>query len=231
MAAEIPEIVVPTREGYDRWSRIYDHDGNPLVALEHPQFVRMMGDVRGLRVADVGTGTGRHAIHLARAGARVVAIDLSLGMMSQARAKAGADQIRFVCADCTAGLPLPEASFDRVVSGLVAEHVPSLENYFAELVRICRPGGFIIATSVHPAMHLVGVSARFHDPATGAKIYPAGYRHAISDYVMAARRAGLVFDEISEHVFPAEMIAQNPRGERYANWPMLLAMRLSRAAR
>ncbi len=229
MPSEIKEIIVPTREGYDRWSEVYDSDGNPLVALEEPHFARMMGEVRGLFIADIGTGTGRHALSLARDGARMVAVDFSLGMMSRARAKAGAERISFVCADCTAGLPLPDASFDRVVSGLVAEHVPSLDAYFAELARICRHDGFIVVTTVHPAMHLQGVSARFIDPATGARTYPAGYQYSISDYVMAARRTRLVFDEISEHAFTGELAANVPRAEKYARWPMLLAMRLSHA--
>jgi len=61
MPADVPELIVPARQGYDRWSEVYDSDGNPLVALEEPEVIRMMGEVRGLRVADVGTGTGRHA--------------------------------------------------------------------------------------------------------------------------------------------------------------------------
>jgi ubiquinone/menaquinone biosynthesis C-methylase UbiE len=40
----------------------------------------MLGDVRGLRIADVGTGTGRHAVRFANGGAKVSALDLSRGM-------------------------------------------------------------------------------------------------------------------------------------------------------
>ena len=43
-------IVVPTRDGYDRWSDVYDGDGNPLVLLEEPHVARLLGDVRGLSV-------------------------------------------------------------------------------------------------------------------------------------------------------------------------------------
>lgn len=224
------EIVVPTHEGYDLWSAVYDSDGNPLVALEDPQAARMMGEVRGLRIADIGTGTGRHALRLAQAGAQVVAVDLSLGMMSRARRKPGADGVAFVCADCSTALPLPDAAFDRVISGLVAEHVPALEPFLAETARICRRDGFIVVTTVHPAMNLRGVRARFTDPATGAKIYPAGRDYTISDFVMAAKRAGLVLDEMSEHAITAELAAGLPRAAQYIGWPMLLAMRLSRAS-
>jgi ubiquinone/menaquinone biosynthesis C-methylase UbiE len=226
MPSDVPGIVVPTRQGYDRWSEVYDSDGNPLVALEEPEVMRMMGEVRGLTIADVGTGTGRHALRFASGGARVVGLDFSLGMMERARAKPNADRIAFVCADCLR-LPLPGSSFDRVISGLVAEHVPALEPYLAELGRICRRGGFVIVTTLHPAMNLEGVRARFNDPVTGTKVYPAGREYRISDFVMAAKRTGLVFDEMVERAMPSEIAATHPRAGRYLNWPMLLAMRLS----
>jgi SAM-dependent methyltransferase len=100
MPADVREITVPTRQGYDRWSEVYDRDGNPLLALEEPEVIRMMGEVRGLTIADVGTGTGRHALRFASAGARVVGVDFSLAMMERARAKPNADRIAFICADC-----------------------------------------------------------------------------------------------------------------------------------
>src|SRR5208337_3834007 len=83
-------VVLPTRAGYDRWAACYDTDGNPLIALEEPQVDRLLGEVRGLAVLDVGCGTGRHAIRLAGAGAIVQALDFSAGMLEQARKKPGA---------------------------------------------------------------------------------------------------------------------------------------------
>ena len=152
----IPGDIVPTREGYDRWSVVYDGDGNPLIALEEPQVERMLGDARGLRIADVGTGTGRHAVRLANAGAMVTALDFSRGMLKQARAKVGADHVSFVVADCAAQLPLRDGAFDRVVCALLADHVQSLDSLLSELARICSKDGFIVFTTVHPTMHLLG---------------------------------------------------------------------------
>src|SRR5688572_13307737 len=88
-------IDLPTREGYDRWAPTYDTDGNPLVALEEPLVERLMGEVEGLDVLDVGCGTGRHAIRLAAAGARVRGIDFSEAMLDQARQKPGAERVEF----------------------------------------------------------------------------------------------------------------------------------------
>jgi len=57
-----------TREGYDRWSEIYDEEDNPLIVLEERYLPDLLGDVRGLDLVDLGCGTGRHAVRIAAAG-------------------------------------------------------------------------------------------------------------------------------------------------------------------
>src|SRR5215218_4868040 len=84
------------RDGYDRWAAVYDHDGNPLQGLEEPAVRAAVRDVRGLAVLDLGCGTGRHALWLAAAGARVTAVDFSEGMLAEARQKPGAELVRWV---------------------------------------------------------------------------------------------------------------------------------------
>jgi len=225
-----PGPTVPTREGYDRWSEVYDHDHNPLLLIEGPEVIRMLGGIRGLRVADVATGTGRHSVRMANEGARVIGFDFSRGMLAQARAKPGAERVKFVIADCSRRLPVRDETFDRVVCALLADHVHLLEGLFNELKRICRREGFIVLTTVHPTLHLVGVRARFRDPVSCEKVYPASYEHKVSDFVMGATRAGLRFDEISEHAFTAQMARELPQAAHYECWPVLLAMKLSRFA-
>src|SRR5205814_1195944 len=119
----------PTREGYDLWAPVYDTDGNPLVALEEPLVDAMIGDPAGLEIADLGCGTGRHALRLAAAGARVTGVDFSEAMLARARAKSGALPVRWVrhdIADASRPLPLADAAFDRVLCCLVLDHVAEL---------------------------------------------------------------------------------------------------------
>jgi ubiquinone/menaquinone biosynthesis C-methylase UbiE len=223
-----PGEIVSTREGYDRWAEVYDGEVNPLPSLEEPEASRLLGDVRGLRIADIATGTGRHAMRLANAGARIIALDFSRGMLAKARAKSGAARVSFVIADCAATLPLRDAAFDRVVCALMADHVSSLDSLMGELGRICSRGGFIVLTTVHPTMQLLGARPRFNDPESGAKVYPKSYVHTISAFAMAAQRAGLRFDSMTEHLITDELARSNPRAAPAVGWPLLLAMKLSR---
>jgi ubiquinone/menaquinone biosynthesis C-methylase UbiE len=225
----VPGEIVSTREGYDRWAEIYDDVGNPLLALEEPELALMLGNVRGLRIADIGTGTGRHAIRFANAGAQVVALDFSRRMLAKACAKPGAGTVSFIVADCAATLPLRSGAFDRVVCALLADHVFSLDSLMSELARVCSRDGFIALTTVHPTMHLLGVHARFNDPELSAKIYPKSYDHMISTFVMAAGRAGLRFDTMTEHLITEELTRTQPRSAPMVGWPLLLAMKLSHA--
>jgi len=219
-------VVMSTRDGYDRWAACYDTDGNPLIALEEPQVDRLLGEVKGLTVLDVGCGTGRHAIRLAAAGATVQALDFSAGMLEQARKKPGAAGICFKVHDLSKALPFPAGMFDRVICGLVVDHIADLAGLFGEMLRVCRPSGCVVVTVMHPAMMLRGVQARFHDPESGQEVRPASQPHELSDYVLAAARAGCLFDHLSEHRVTEELAQRLERARRYVNWPMLFVMRL-----
>jgi malonyl-CoA O-methyltransferase len=83
----------------------YDHEANPLIALEEPVVREALGEVRGLAILDLGCGTGRHSLWLARAGAAVTAVDFSAGMLDEARGKPGAETVRFLAHDLHEPLP------------------------------------------------------------------------------------------------------------------------------
>jgi malonyl-CoA O-methyltransferase len=218
--------VVPTRAGYDRWAELYDGEDNPLVLLEERHIASLVGDVAGLALADIGCGTGRHALRWAAAGARVTAVDFSEAMLRRARTKQGAKAVTFVHHDLAEPFPLESAAFDRVCCCLVLDHIAGLDRFFQELRRLCRPGGCVILSVMHPAMSLRGVQARFIDPRSGRRISPASHAHQMSDYLMAAAQAGLHLEHVSEHAADAALATRSPRARKYLGWPMLLMMKL-----
>ncbi|HEY8502952.1 MAG TPA: class I SAM-dependent methyltransferase [Gemmataceae bacterium] len=222
----MPDELSSVRVGYDRWAAVYDHDGNPLQALEGPVVRAAVGDVRRLNVLDLGCGTGRHSLWLASRGATVTGVDFSEGMLAEARRKPGAEAIRFVAHDLHRPLPFG-AEFDLVVSGLVLEHLRELGGFFAEARRVLKPGGRAVVSAMHPAMFLRGTQARFTDPETGEMVQPGSVPHSIAEFVMAAVRAGFRLSDVAEFAPDAEFAARHPRAAKYVGWPMLVVLSLA----
>jgi malonyl-CoA O-methyltransferase len=205
---------------------VYDHDANPLQALEEPVVRRAVGNPRGINVLDLGCGTGRHALWLAAAGATVTAVDFSEGMLAEARRKPGTERVRWLSHDVHSPLPLVDGEFDLVVSGLVLEHLRELHGFFGEIARVLKRDGRAVVSAMHPAMFLRGSQARFTDPTTGELVQPGSIAHTIGAFVMAAVCAGLRLTEIEEHAPDEEFAKRYPRAEKYVGWPMLVVMQL-----
>jgi malonyl-CoA O-methyltransferase len=164
---------------------------------------------------------------LAAAGAKVHALDFSTGMLEQARGKPEASSVAFIVHDLSEPLPFGDGCFDRVVCGLVVDHISDLARLFGEMRRVCRKTGCMVVSVMHPAMMLRGVQARFHDAENGAEFRPASQANQVSDYVLAAIRAGCVLDHLSEHAADEALAQRWERARKYVGWPMLFLMRLS----
>jgi demethylmenaquinone methyltransferase/2-methoxy-6-polyprenyl-1,4-benzoquinol methylase len=91
----------------------------------------------GARVFDLACGTGDLCRELRRAGHRPIGFDFAFGMLANARTDAPLVQADVLC------LPVPDASADGVTCGFALRNVVSLDDLFAELARVVRPGGAI----------------------------------------------------------------------------------------
>ena len=104
-------------------------------------------------VLDVGAGTGDLSFAAAAISARVVAVDLSAGMLAVLARRATALQrsrIQTLVGNAEA-LPLPDASIDRLVTGFTVRNVGDLARALAEFRRVLRPGGrAVILELSHP---------------------------------------------------------------------------------
>ena len=96
-------------------------------------------------VLELGCGTGNDAARLAGEGYSVTAIDLSGEAIEQARARFGS-VARFMVADMTQRLPLPDGGFDAVMSNVAMHMFPDhvTRAVFAEVRRLVRLGGLFV---------------------------------------------------------------------------------------
>jgi ubiquinone/menaquinone biosynthesis C-methylase UbiE len=122
------------------------------VAEVGPALVAAAGVGPGQRVLDVAAGSGNTAIPAARAGADVVASDLTPELFDAGRADAAAAgvELEWVEADAEA-LPFEDAAFDVVLSSFGAMFAPRHQVVADELLRVVRPGGTIGMANWTPA--------------------------------------------------------------------------------
>jgi ubiquinone/menaquinone biosynthesis C-methylase UbiE len=113
--------------------------GRYLLDTQQSLLVQALSPVRGSLVLDVGTGTGRAALGLTDAGARVIGLDYSAEMLRVARSRAVVGQVRvqFSRADAHA-LPIADRSVDAAVSLRVLMHAIDWRRCVAELCRVAR---------------------------------------------------------------------------------------------
>ncbi|ROP45426.1 methyltransferase family protein [Pseudokineococcus lusitanus] len=109
---------------------------------------RLLGDVRGRRVLEVGCGAAHGSRWLADAGAEVVGLDLSGGMLREGRAADA--RLPLLQADA-ARLPLADACVDVAASAYGAlPFTAEPERVHAEVARVLRPGGRWVFSLTHP---------------------------------------------------------------------------------
>jgi ubiquinone biosynthesis O-methyltransferase len=119
--------------------------GATTERLERELIFQLVGDVRGLRVLDVGCGDGDLAVSLWQRGAAVFGIDVSKAMIeaAQVRAKGHGAEIAFQVAAADR-LPFPADSFDVVVAVTILCFVENPAPIFRETARVLRPGGRLV---------------------------------------------------------------------------------------
>ncbi|MFA5309424.1 MAG: methyltransferase domain-containing protein [Dehalococcoidales bacterium] len=130
---------------YDKGARLY-------MLPEYKYFahkVRRRG-IRAGKVLDIGTGSGRLAIELAKTKGNeyeITGLDVSQDMLARAKENAKAagmnGKITFIKGN-GAALPFPDKSFDLVVSYASLHHWANPEQVFAEARRVVKEGGAVI---------------------------------------------------------------------------------------
>jgi SAM-dependent methyltransferase len=110
-----------------------------------PPFLEWLAMPPGLRWLDVGCGTGALCAAIANrcAPAALAGVEPSEGFLAAARDSLG-DRATLAQGSATA-IPLPDASVDVIVSGLVLNFVPQQDAALAEMRRVAAPGGTIAA--------------------------------------------------------------------------------------
>jgi len=129
------------------WDAFWSRDAaalppTPVVA----EIVKALGPrIAEARVLEIGAGTGRDIVALARAGAAAFANDRSSAALSRIRERAAAEAVSVEVSDADLrALPYPDGFFDVVYSVGVVEHFTDVDSVLREQSRLVRPGGLLV---------------------------------------------------------------------------------------
>ena len=153
MLAALGEVPVPpaTPASYvatlfDGYAKHFDEHLVGELGYRTPQLVRTMLDELGSGepgdLLDLGCGTGLCGLTLKSLTRHMVGVDLSPGMLEQARARGLYDEL--LCAELTEVLAQRPASFDMVVAADVFVYIGDLSAVFAGVSHSLRPGGIFV---------------------------------------------------------------------------------------
>lgn len=129
-----------TAPHYDRINRVMSLGSGVRYRRDA---LRRAGVAPGVRLLDVAVGTGlvaRAARDLLGGDGRITGVDLSMGMLVQARAAVPIALVQGIAER----LPFADASADVVTMGYALRHVHDLESTFREYLRVLRPGGTLL---------------------------------------------------------------------------------------
>jgi SAM-dependent methyltransferase len=120
--------------------------------------LRLIGDVKGKRVLDLGCGSGQNAIALSRQGAHAIALDLSKAQLALARKLADVAEVRVEWHESdVADLAFLRAdSIDLALAVGVLGEVDDLDRCFRQVHRVLRPGAPFVFSVDHPIALTVG---------------------------------------------------------------------------
>jgi SAM-dependent methyltransferase len=126
--------------------------------------LRLMGDVAGKRVLDLGTGAGQTAIAFAKQGAVAIAVDASSGQLDRARRTAVREDVRLEWhhGDLADLAFLRADSIDLAFSAFAISEVADLDRLFRQVHRVLRANSVFVFSYEHPLSLCIGP-----DPAAG----------------------------------------------------------------
>ncbi len=216
---------------FDGYKALRNGECNANDLIEQPAMRKLIPDLSGKSVLDLGCGYGHNCIDFVRSGAeKVVGIDISEKMLEVAKSESANEKIRYVNMSMTDIGKLNER-FDFIYSSLSFHYVKDFNAFAEEMYFALNTGGYLLFSQEHPIItSTVDGKGHFNKDENGKRIsytfsdynrsgerkvhwYVDGvikYHRTFSDIINALAKAGFRIEEVCEPVPEAWAIEKLP---------------------
>ena len=175
--------------------------------------LRLLGDVKGKRVLELGCGGAQASIAFAKQGATAIGVDFSIAQLDYARDLCEAEEVRVELrhGDMADLAFLRADSIDIAFSAFAFGYVEDLNRVFRQVHRVLKVGAPLVFSLPHPAARLVaGAGSGIVGPgprsyfdkrpyeSTWGGVRATAYHHTFSDLYMGLARSSYRVDLVLE---------------------------------
>lgn len=206
---------------FDGYKALRDNEINYNDLLEQPAMAKLLPNLNGKAVLDLGCGYGHNCIDFVNRGAeRVVGVDISEKMLAVAGEESAHEKIEYIGMSMTDISNLNE-KFDFIYSSLAFHYVKDFDAFAKEMFSVLNGGGELLFSQEHPIITAtVDGKGHFNKDENGEKVsytfsnynqqgeriihwYVDGvvkYHRTFGGVINALAKAGFVIEEICEPV-------------------------------
>lgn len=223
--------IFDNEEFFNGYKQLRENEDNYNVLLEQPAMNRLLPDLSGKRVLDLGCGYGHNCMDFVHRGAeRVVGMDISQRMLDIANTESSHKRIEYVRMSMTDISRLTEG-FDLIYSSLAVHYIEDFEALCKDMYALLNRGGYLLFSQEHPLVTATfgghqhynkdendnAVSFTFSDYGKPGKRdtfwYVDGvekYHRRFSDIITSLCRAGFVIDTVCEPLPDESAVSVRP---------------------
>ena len=216
---------------FSGYKALRDSDCNANDLIEQPAMRKLLPDLNGKSVLDLGCGYGHNCIDfVGRGAARVVGIDISEKMLAVAKEESANAKIEYRNMSMTDISNLDE-KFDFIYSSLAFHYVEDFDAFAKDMYSVLNEGGQLLFSQEHPIItSTVDGAGHFNKNENGEKVsytfsnynqpgerrihwYVDGvikYHRTFSNIINALAKAGFVIEEICEPTPEERVIKKVP---------------------
>ncbi|HEU5045149.1 MAG TPA: class I SAM-dependent methyltransferase [Nocardioidaceae bacterium] len=200
---------------YEAFAAAFDRhaeDSAYNAYYDRKAMLQLIGDVRGLRVLDVGCGPGFYAQALVEEGATVTAFDASPELVRRTRQRVGS-RADVRAWDLERPLDwLPDEHFDVAVMALVIHHIDDRARALSEIHRVLRPRGRLVLSTTHPTSDWMLLGGSYFDHSLVEETWQTDWhvrywRQPLEAWCHEFTEAGFVIERLVEPQ-PVETMAE-----------------------